>query len=635
MKRTTILGICITAFVAIAAWAPNVLAYENGSSCRNCHSLGGTSATTHRNHSNNYGVGCMQCHEQQTGDDPIVANSCGNCHGGGEAIQTRHIDNYGQSCAGCHPQCTDGDGDGYGNPGNSSCGSGSSATDCNDNNAAINPGAADIPNNGIDENCDGADSVDTSLLDTDGDGFTPAQGDCDDNNPAINPGATDFPNNGIDENCDGADSVDTSILDADGDGFTPADGDCNDTDPAINPAAPENCNDGIDNNCNDLIDTQDPAPVGCLVCTDNDHDNFSVEGGDCGPVDCDDTDAAINPDAIDEPNNGIDEDCSGADSVDPSALDNDGDTYTVADGDCDDNNAAINPGAADIPNNGIDENCDGVDSVDTSILDNDADSFTPAEGDCDDTDPAINPNAVEICTDGVDNDCNGLVDTQDVANAVDCPQCSDTDFDGYSTDGGDCGQLDCDDNNAAVNPGAEEACGDAIDNDCDGTVDEGCDVACPDADGDGFPDAACGGTDCNDTDAAINPGAAETCGNGIDENCNGASDDTCLACPDGTLLVITEMEYDRDDEELEIEGRASAGTTISIIDSDTGEILAQGIRVREGRWETEIDDIESNVNVSVISSNGCVADQDVETDDEHDDEHDGERDRSRRYRYHD
>ena len=53
MKRTTILGICITAFVAIAAWAPNVLAYYNAggnNGCINCHSLGGTSATTHRNH---------------------------------------------------------------------------------------------------------------------------------------------------------------------------------------------------------------------------------------------------------------------------------------------------------------------------------------------------------------------------------------------------------------------------------------------------------------------------------------------------------------------------------------------------------------------------------------------------------
>ncbi len=44
-----------------------------------------------------------------------------------------------------------------------------------------------------------------------------------------------------------------------------------------------------------------------------------------------------------------------------------------------------------------------------------------------------------------------------------------------------------------------------------------------DADGDGFtsPD------DCNDANAAVNPLAAEVCGNGIDDNCNGLTDEYC------------------------------------------------------------------------------------------------------------
>lgn len=459
-----------------------------------------------------------------------------------------------------------------------------------------------------------------TCTDNDGDSFA-VEGadcgpvDCDDTNAKINPQAFDIANNGIDENCDGADSVDPTLLDNDGDGFTPAAGDCNDADAAINPGATENCSDTIDNNCNDLVDDQDPAAVGCLVCTDYDQDTFFVEGGDCGPVDCDDTNAAINLNAIDIANNGIDENCDGADSVDPTVMDNDGDGYTQADGDCDDTTATINPGAFDIPNNGIDENCDGVDNVDTTIIDNDGDGFTQVTGDCDDTDAAINPDALEVCTDGIDNDCNNLVDTQD-PNAVDCLQsCFDNDGDTYAIEGGECGPVDCEDNDTSINPGAEEICEDGLDNDCDGSVDEGCDVTCPDADEDGYQDAACGGTDCNDNDVTINPGSAEICGNDIDENCNGASDDSCLTCLDGSLLFIKEMEYNQGDEKLEIKGGATAGTSISIINSDTGEILAKEVLAKKGKWKAKIKDVGANLNnVGIVSSNGCAVELQIVLD---------------------
>jgi Putative metal-binding motif/RTX calcium-binding nonapeptide repeat (4 copies) len=71
--------------------------------------------------------------------------------------------------------------------------------DCNDANAAIHPGATDIPDNKIDENCDG---VDATNLDRDHDGI-PRPQDCDDTNPAISPIAKEIIGNNVDENCDG------------------------------------------------------------------------------------------------------------------------------------------------------------------------------------------------------------------------------------------------------------------------------------------------------------------------------------------------------------------------------------------------------------------------------------------------
>ena len=44
-------------------------------------------------------------------------------------------------------------------------------------------------------------------LDLDLDGFTGNQGDCNDTNPAINPGVVDMPGDGIDQNCNGVDSI--------------------------------------------------------------------------------------------------------------------------------------------------------------------------------------------------------------------------------------------------------------------------------------------------------------------------------------------------------------------------------------------------------------------------------------------
>ncbi|MDW7773917.1 MAG: MopE-related protein [Desulfobulbaceae bacterium] len=93
----------------------------------------------------------------------------------------------------------------------------------------------------------------------------------------------------------------------------------------------------------------------------------------------------------------------------------------------------------------------------------------------------------------------------------------DYDNDGYNSN------RDCNDNDPAVYPGAEEICGDGIDQDCDG-FDAQCETVCTDNDGDGFAveGGDCGPVDCNDADDSAYPGAVEICGDNIDQNCDGA-----------------------------------------------------------------------------------------------------------------
>ena len=177
-------------------------------------------------------------------------------------------------------------------------------------------------------------------------------------------------------------------------------------------------------------------------------------------------------------------------------VDNDNDGYDVS-VDCDDNNAAVNPGASEVCNS-IDDDCNSLtdDGLTFALYFTDADgdgfgansdpgqsfctapsfSYAFSGGDCDDFDNSINPSATEICN-LVDDDCDGI-DDEGVTTVYYADSDGDTYGDASSTIDA-CSPLsgyvsdatDCNDANAAVNPGATEVCN-TIDDDCDGLTDE-------------------------------------------------------------------------------------------------------------------------------------------------------------------
>ena len=72
--------------------------------------------------------------------------------------------------------------------------------DCDDLRADVHPGAGDVPDDGVDQDCAGGDATNP---DRDGDGFLRPE-DCDDSRAKVNPGATEIPGNRRDDDCDGS-----------------------------------------------------------------------------------------------------------------------------------------------------------------------------------------------------------------------------------------------------------------------------------------------------------------------------------------------------------------------------------------------------------------------------------------------
>lgn len=183
-------------------------------------------------------------------------------------------------------------------------------------------------------------------LDADG---SPASLDCDDGNPNINPDAPELCD-GVDNDCDGRvddddddvpeEALDSWYTDLDGDGFgsvltgdkacegptgtTNKPGDCADDDPLTSPGVTEVC-DGWDNDCDGVTDDEDSNLDESTLTTwyrDQDGDNYGdpdttaracalPDGYVQENSDCDDSSEAINPDASEICNDGLDNDCSG------------------------------------------------------------------------------------------------------------------------------------------------------------------------------------------------------------------------------------------------------------------------------------------------------------------------------------
>ena len=169
--------------------------------------------------------------------------------------------------------------------------------------------------------------------------------------------------------------------------------------------------------------------------------------------------------------------------------------------------------------NGIDDDMDGLTDEDFDL---DEDGWTTCGGDCNDDNEAIHPEAEEVPCNGEDDDCDA--GTPDVPSDVEIP-CNgeDDDCDAGTPDVPSDVEIPCNGEDDDCDAGTPDVPSDE-EIPCNGEDDD-CDPSTldgPDGDDDGV--SLCAG-DCDDTDGEVYPGNVEQPCNGKDDDCDPESSD--------------------------------------------------------------------------------------------------------------
>ena len=144
--------------------------------------------------------------------------------------------------------------------------------------------------------------------------------------------------------------------------------------------------------------------------------------------------------------------------------------------------------------------------------------------------------------------------------------------------------------------------------------------ACTDQDNDKFSPVGgvCGPIDCNDFNAAINPGAVEACSDNIDNDCNGNKDGNDAYCQGPGCVAqllnkieITSATWEQDDSKLSVKGPwTTAGAAVKLTDSLTGSVLGTTKSTTSG-WSFHMEHVAMAPCRIRVEINGRSGERDV------------------------